>query len=159
MFSPKLESCLAQASCSRLGETSYSGNSIIQSEFLLRLGQFAQTRGSLDQATPVRLGESSRNDRRNFLIFSLKRELLTWARLLGFLICSSHAEPHKFIQHSILHNKQVQASIKHTIIQFNHSEIQFTRKLSEELASLTFLPRIRLVQSSEQQGSRIFSLT
>jgi len=41
------------------------------------------------------------------------------------------------------HNKQFQTSIKHVIMQLNHSKAHFTRKLSEELASLTFLPRIQ----------------
>jgi len=58
-------------------------------------------------------------------------------------ICSSHEEPCKFTQNSISHKKLFQTSIKHMIMQSNHSETHFTRKLSEELASLTFLLRIQ----------------
>jgi len=38
-------------------------------------------------------------------------------------ICSSHAEPHKFIQNSISHIKQFQTSIKHMIMQSTQKHI------------------------------------
>jgi len=62
--------------------------------------------------TPARLGEISRSDRGDLLVFSLRRELLAWANLPGNSLCSSHAGSLKIIQHPISHT----GSSKHELI-------------------------------------------
>jgi len=65
-------------------------------------------RGPLAQATPAHLGETSRSDRCNPLIFSLRRELLAWAKLLGFssvLHMQNHANSSKTQFHTTSSSK------------------------------------------------------
>jgi len=70
-------------------------------------------------------------------------------------ICSSHAEPHKFTQNLISHNKQFQTSIKHMVMQSNHSKTHFTRKLSGELTSLTLIDHQLASMASHIEAPRI----
>jgi len=74
-------------------------------------------RSYLAQATPARLGEISRSDRGDLLVFSLKRVLLAWAKLPGNPLCSSHASSLRIIHHPISHT----SSLKHQLNTPSHN--------------------------------------
>jgi len=72
---------------------------------------------TLAQAEPARLGETSHSNKGEFLVFSLKRELLARAKpseFQSFFTCkTTHFMPKlQFTTHSCSHS-----SIKHPIIQ------------------------------------------
>jgi len=76
------EEPLAQATISRLGKIAYRGHIKIS----LKLAHLAQASPShsseiaLTQASGLRLGESTKQKEGELLLFSLRRELLVWAK-------------------------------------------------------------------------------